>query len=66
MEVARELADHGYPREAGPGVERLWANPDCGPRTRGRPGTRTSLANLVAAARTARTVRAGSATGGTA
>ncbi|MEE4496000.1 5-methyltetrahydropteroyltriglutamate--homocysteine S-methyltransferase [Streptomyces sp. BE230] len=87
MEVARELAEHGYPREAGPGVydihsprvpsadeaaallrtglaalgaERLWANPDCGLKTRGWPETRASLVNLVAAART---VRAESATG---
>ncbi|MFI6648212.1 5-methyltetrahydropteroyltriglutamate--homocysteine S-methyltransferase [Streptomyces sp. NPDC050529] len=90
MEVARELAEHGYPREAGPGVydihsprvpsaeeaaallrtglaalgaERLWANPDCGLKTRGWPETRASLVNLVAAART---VRAESATGRTA
>ncbi|MEV7844911.1 5-methyltetrahydropteroyltriglutamate--homocysteine S-methyltransferase [Streptomyces cyaneofuscatus] len=78
MQVARELAAHGYPREAGPGVydihspripsteeaaallrkgleaipaERLWVNPDCGLKTRGWPETRTSLENLVAAAR---------------
>ncbi|MEW2067225.1 5-methyltetrahydropteroyltriglutamate--homocysteine S-methyltransferase [Streptomyces sp. NPDC007346] len=78
MQVARELAVHGYPREAGPGVydihspripsteeaaallrkgleaipaERLWVNPDCGLKTRGWPETRTSLENLVAAAR---------------
>ncbi|WP_353946033.1 5-methyltetrahydropteroyltriglutamate--homocysteine S-methyltransferase [Streptomyces sp. HUAS MG91] len=81
MQVARELAAHGYPREAGPGVydihsprvpsademagllrtgleaipaERLWVNPDCGLKTRGRPETRSSLENLVAAARTVR------------
>ncbi|MFJ8604841.1 5-methyltetrahydropteroyltriglutamate--homocysteine S-methyltransferase [Streptomyces shenzhenensis] len=81
MQVARELAAHGYPREAGPGVydihsprvpsaeeaagllrtaldaipaERLWVNPDCGLKTRGRPETRASLENLVAAARTVR------------
>ncbi|WP_440571210.1 5-methyltetrahydropteroyltriglutamate--homocysteine S-methyltransferase [Streptomyces sp. KR2] len=81
MEVAHELAAHGYPREAGPGVydihsprvpgaeeaaallreglaaipaERLWVNPDCGLKTRGWPETRTSLENLVAAARTVR------------
>ncbi|MFB7352870.1 5-methyltetrahydropteroyltriglutamate--homocysteine S-methyltransferase [Streptomyces gardneri] len=81
MQVARELAAHGYPREAGPGVydihsprvpsadeaaellrtglqaipaERLWVNPDCGLKTRGWPETRTSLENLVAAARTVR------------
>ncbi|WUW19684.1 5-methyltetrahydropteroyltriglutamate--homocysteine S-methyltransferase [Streptomyces sp. NBC_01463] len=86
MEVARELADHGYPREAGPGVydihsprvpsaeeaaallrtgldalgtERLWANPDCGLKTRGWPETRASLVNLVAAARTVRAESAG-------
>lgn len=82
MQVATELAEHGYPREAGPGVydihsprvpgveeaatllrkgleaipaERLWVNPDCGLKTRGWPETRTSLENLVAAARTIRT-----------
>ncbi|WAL99510.1 5-methyltetrahydropteroyltriglutamate--homocysteine S-methyltransferase [Streptomyces sp. Je 1-369] len=81
MQVARELAAHGYPREAGPGVydihsprvpgaeeaaallregleaipaERLWVNPDCGLKTRGWPETRSSLENLVAAARTVR------------
>ncbi|MFD7713413.1 5-methyltetrahydropteroyltriglutamate--homocysteine S-methyltransferase, partial [Streptomyces sp. NPDC059786] len=81
MQVARELAAHGYPREAGPGVydihsprvpspeeiaallrtalnaipaERLWANPDCGLKTRGWPETRASLENLVAAARIVR------------
>ncbi|WP_285565621.1 5-methyltetrahydropteroyltriglutamate--homocysteine S-methyltransferase [Streptomyces sp. RTGN2] len=86
MEVARELAGHGYPREAGPGVydihsprvpsaeeaaallrtgldalgtERLWANPDCGLKTRGWPETRASLVNLVAAARTVRAESAG-------
>ncbi|MEW2565862.1 5-methyltetrahydropteroyltriglutamate--homocysteine S-methyltransferase [Streptomyces sp. NPDC047070] len=82
MQVARELAGHGYPREAGPGVydihsprvpsrdeaaallrkgleaipaERLWVNPDCGLKTRAWPETRSSLENLVAAARTIRT-----------
>ncbi|MEU6172276.1 5-methyltetrahydropteroyltriglutamate--homocysteine S-methyltransferase [Streptantibioticus parmotrematis] len=82
MQVARELAAHGYPREAGPGVydihsprvpsaeeaatllragleaipaERLWVNPDCGLKTRGWPETRSSLENLVTAARTVRT-----------
>ncbi|MEU9090598.1 5-methyltetrahydropteroyltriglutamate--homocysteine S-methyltransferase [Streptomyces sp. NPDC048428] len=86
MEVARELADHGYPREAGPGVydihsprvpsageaaallrtgldalgaERLWANPDCGLKTRAWPETRASLENLVSAARVVRTELAG-------
>lgn len=81
MQVARELAAYGYPREAGPGVHdihsprvpsveeaaallregleaipagRLWVNPDCGPKTRGRPETRASLQNLVSAARTVR------------
>lgn len=81
MRVARELAAHGYPREAGPGVwdihsprvpsarevagllrtgleaipaERLWANPDCGLKTRGWTETRASLENLVAAAREVR------------
>ncbi|MCX2182042.1 5-methyltetrahydropteroyltriglutamate--homocysteine S-methyltransferase [Streptomyces sp. SKN60] len=81
MQVARELAAHGYPREAGPGVwdihaprvpsvaeatellrrgleaipaDRLWVNPDCGLKTRGRPETRASLEHLVAAARTVR------------
>ncbi|MFD8572761.1 5-methyltetrahydropteroyltriglutamate--homocysteine S-methyltransferase [Streptomyces sp. NPDC059639] len=81
MQVARELAEHGYPREAGPGAydihsprvpsaaeaagllrkgleaipaERLWVNPDCGLKTRGWPETRSSLENLVSAARTVR------------
>ncbi|MEU6844874.1 5-methyltetrahydropteroyltriglutamate--homocysteine S-methyltransferase [Streptomyces sp. NPDC046716] len=81
MQVARELAGHGYPREAGPGVydihsprvpgademaallrkgleaipaERLWVNPDCGLKTRGRSETRACLENLVTAARTVR------------
>ncbi|WP_406055628.1 5-methyltetrahydropteroyltriglutamate--homocysteine S-methyltransferase [Streptomyces sp. NBC_01077] len=81
MQVAGELAAHGYPREAGPGVwdihsprvpgteeaaallrkgldaipaERLWVNPDCGLKTRGWPETRSSLENLVAAAREVR------------
>ncbi|CAL9336406.1 5-methyltetrahydropteroyltriglutamate--homocysteine methyltransferase [Streptomyces sp. enrichment culture] len=35
-------------------AERLWVSPDCGLKTRGRPETRVSLENLVAAARTAR------------
>lgn len=87
MQVAHELAEHGYPREAGPGVydihsprvpnteeavallrtgleaipaDRLWVNPDCGLKTRGWPETRTSLENLVAAARE---IRAGLASG---
>ncbi|MFI9628987.1 5-methyltetrahydropteroyltriglutamate--homocysteine S-methyltransferase [Streptomyces sp. NPDC052042] len=87
MQVARELAAHGYPREAGPGVydihsprvpgteeaaallrtglkaipaERLWVNPDCGLKTRGWPETRTSLENLVTAARTVREELSGS------
>ncbi|MFE7779164.1 5-methyltetrahydropteroyltriglutamate--homocysteine S-methyltransferase [Streptomyces sp. NPDC057445] len=34
--------------------ERLWANPDCGLKTRGWAETRASLENLVAAARTVR------------
>lgn len=81
MEVAHELAAHGYPREAGPGVydihsprvpdtaevvallreglkaipaERLWANPDCGLKTRGWPEVRTSLEHLTAGAREVR------------
>ncbi|MEV0776378.1 5-methyltetrahydropteroyltriglutamate--homocysteine S-methyltransferase [Streptomyces sp. NPDC050433] len=88
MRVADELAAHGYPREAGPGVydihsprvpstaeatvllrkgleaipaERLWVNPDCGLKTRGWPEVRTSLENLVAAARE---IRAGLPTTG--
>ncbi|MEV0611705.1 5-methyltetrahydropteroyltriglutamate--homocysteine S-methyltransferase [Nonomuraea sp. NPDC050404] len=32
-------------------AERLWANPDCGLKTRGWPEVRASLENLVAAAR---------------
>ncbi|MGW1894122.1 5-methyltetrahydropteroyltriglutamate--homocysteine S-methyltransferase [Streptomyces sp. NPDC002004] len=87
MQIARELAAHGYPREAGPGVydihaprvpstqevaallrtglralpaERLWVNPDCGLKTRGRPETHASLENLVAAARTVRAEISGS------
>ncbi|XVQ85913.1 5-methyltetrahydropteroyltriglutamate--homocysteine S-methyltransferase [Microbispora siamensis] len=78
MQVARELAEAGYPREVGPGVydihsprvpgveelasllrtgleaipaDRLWANPDCGLKTRGWAEVRNSLENLVAAAR---------------
>ncbi|MFG2923078.1 5-methyltetrahydropteroyltriglutamate--homocysteine S-methyltransferase [Streptomyces sp. NPDC048305] len=35
-------------------AERLWVNPDCGLKTRAWPETRTSLENLVAAARTVR------------
>jgi 5-methyltetrahydropteroyltriglutamate--homocysteine methyltransferase len=35
-------------------AERLWVNPDCGLKTRGWPETRSSLENLVAAARTVR------------
>lgn len=34
--------------------ERLWVNPDCGLKTRGRPETLASLENLVSAARTIR------------
>ena len=34
--------------------ERLWANPDCGLKTRGYPEVRASLANLVEAARLVR------------
>ncbi len=81
MQVAGELAAHGYPREAGPGVwdihsprvpgadevtvllkaglaaipaERLWANPDCGLKTRGWPEARAALRNMVEAARVLR------------
>lgn len=43
-------------------LDRLWANPDCGLKTRDWPETRASLANLVAAA--AR-VRGGAAAGRT-
>ncbi|MCF3101163.1 5-methyltetrahydropteroyltriglutamate--homocysteine S-methyltransferase [Streptomyces roseoverticillatus] len=39
--------------EAIPG-ERLWVNPDCGLKTRGWPEVRTSLENLVTAAREVR------------
>lgn len=35
--------------------ERLWINPDCGLKTRGWPETKTSLKNLVEAARILRT-----------
>ncbi|TVZ96328.1 cobalamin-independent methionine synthase catalytic subunit [Streptomyces sp. BK340] len=35
-------------------ADRLWGNPDCGLKTLGWPETRSSLANLVAAARTVR------------
>ncbi|WP_326647952.1 5-methyltetrahydropteroyltriglutamate--homocysteine S-methyltransferase [Streptomyces sp. NBC_01750] len=35
-------------------AERLWVNPDCGLKTRGWPEVRTSLENLVAAARAVR------------
>ncbi|AVZ71481.1 5-methyltetrahydropteroyltriglutamate--homocysteine S-methyltransferase [Streptomyces lunaelactis] len=35
-------------------AERLWVNPDCGLKTRGWPEVRTSLENLVAAAREVR------------
>jgi 5-methyltetrahydropteroyltriglutamate--homocysteine methyltransferase len=41
--------------------ERLWVNPDCGLKTRGWPEVRTSLENLVTAARNVRaTLPAGS------
>ena len=36
------------------GSERLWANPDCGLKTRGEPETVAALTNLVAAARAVR------------
>ncbi|MEU6699273.1 5-methyltetrahydropteroyltriglutamate--homocysteine S-methyltransferase [Pseudonocardia sp. NPDC046786] len=36
------------------GPERLWANPDCGLKTRGEPETVAALTNLVAAARRVR------------
>jgi 5-methyltetrahydropteroyltriglutamate--homocysteine methyltransferase len=35
-------------------ADRLWANPDCGLKTRGWEETRKSLENLVAAAKVAR------------
>ncbi len=35
-------------------ADRVWVNPDCGLKTRAYPETTASLANLVAAARTAR------------
>ncbi|MGW1533556.1 5-methyltetrahydropteroyltriglutamate--homocysteine S-methyltransferase [Streptomyces aureus] len=41
-------------------AERLWVNPDCGLKTRAWPETRTSLENLVAAARTVREELSGS------
>jgi 5-methyltetrahydropteroyltriglutamate--homocysteine methyltransferase len=34
--------------------ENLWVNPDCGLKTRGWPEVRTSLANMVEAARVLR------------
>ncbi|WP_194897034.1 5-methyltetrahydropteroyltriglutamate--homocysteine S-methyltransferase [Catenulispora pinisilvae] len=81
MEIARQLAGVGYPREVGPGVydihsprvpgadevtsmlrtgleaipaARLWANPDCGLKTRGWSEVRASVENIVSAARTVR------------
>jgi len=36
------------------GPDRLWANPDCGLKTRGEPETVAALTNLVAAARRVR------------
>jgi 5-methyltetrahydropteroyltriglutamate--homocysteine methyltransferase len=39
---------------AGIPAERLWVNPDCGLKTRGWPEVRSSLTNLVAAARVVR------------
>lgn len=36
-------------------AEQLWVNPDCGLKTRGWPETEAALANMVAAARQART-----------
>ena len=45
--------------------DRLWANPDCGLKTRRYPETRAALANLVTAARTVRAeLDTGSATPG--
>jgi 5-methyltetrahydropteroyltriglutamate--homocysteine methyltransferase len=42
------------------GPDRLWANPDCGLKTRAEPETVAALTNLVAAARR---VREATATG---
>ena len=41
------------------GPARLWANPDCGLKTRGYTETEAALRNLVAAARQVRTTVAG-------
>jgi 5-methyltetrahydropteroyltriglutamate--homocysteine methyltransferase len=43
--------------------DRMWANPDCGLKTRGWPEVRASLENLVAAAGQVRTELAGGAAG---
>jgi 5-methyltetrahydropteroyltriglutamate--homocysteine methyltransferase len=39
-------------------VDRLWVNPDCGLKTRDWPEVRTSLSNMVTAARSLRTTTA--------
>ncbi|MHC0432428.1 5-methyltetrahydropteroyltriglutamate--homocysteine S-methyltransferase [Streptomyces sp. O3] len=51
IEEATTLLNKGL--EAIP-AERLWVNPDCGLKTRGWPEVRTSLENLVTAARRVR------------
>lgn len=43
--------------EARIGRDRLWANPDCGLKTRGWPETEAALANLVEAAARRRALR---------
>ncbi len=37
-------------------AERLWANPDCGLKTRGWPETEAALVNMVAATREMRSL----------
>lgn len=49
--LAPDLVNRDFTAE---GPNRLWINPDCGLKTRGRPETSASLANLAAAARTVR------------
>ncbi|QDP96397.1 5-methyltetrahydropteroyltriglutamate--homocysteine S-methyltransferase [Microlunatus elymi] len=53
-----EIVDHLRTALAAFG-DRVWANPDCGLKTRGYPEARSSLANLVAAAEQVRQDSAG-------